>query len=430
MEMAETAAVVEAVGKYQVASASLVESSIESAQHADYEICSRNVIEKIFADINEDMTKITSSFFDIGRNFSFVVQREKDLKEFYGFKDVFDFASKKYNLGKTAVRNYISVYNKFKASDGDYLDKRFEEIPFTKLVELIPLSDDKEVAKKLSVLTRSEIRAVKESESSNLCVEKAIQLSNDLCQCIGRAFVSKGSSCRIESISSSDADDCYSNGKSSFVVEGIKFLLSVDFYGTAAYCFVSIRNSDYKGKIFNYDSVTDFFKDLKKTDGFVSSFEDNLKELKGFKAKDKKDSEERKAKDKEQAEAERIEKEKTCLIGENLLPSPEYSLGEEEFNSAFSYSGKFDEFIADSGHWEFLQVITLRKTFNLYQCRFAPGLYCVGNEEKGKMVIALFLNREFGELISWQVYNEIHHYLNSIYGKKSKKEEKEKDEEE
>lgn len=136
-----------------------------SSQETDAAVAEELVVRKDFvsnvSSLDNDMSTVTETFFDIGKRFSHIRSFQSALSGYYGFKDVYAFAEDRYHLKSTSVKNFINVYQAFRSKDGEYLDRRFEDCAFSRLVELLPLSDDKEFASKLVCLTQKQIREVK-----------------------------------------------------------------------------------------------------------------------------------------------------------------------------------------------------------------------------------------------------------------------------
>ena len=108
--------------------------------------------------INSGLNSVRQCFFNIGKQLSEV--KEENLFRFVGFESVYEFADMTFGFKSTLTKNLISVYESFRDKDGCMLDD-FNEVPSSRLIELLPLKDDKDLCKDLKDLPVASIKNVK-----------------------------------------------------------------------------------------------------------------------------------------------------------------------------------------------------------------------------------------------------------------------------
>lgn len=95
-------------------------------------------IDSLIEEIEEDLVSITSDFFDFGRKLS-------ELKGLWDEKltktEFYKFCQDKFSLSKSSICNFIAVFKTFRKDNYDYIDDKYKNIPFSKLIELIHLED-------------------------------------------------------------------------------------------------------------------------------------------------------------------------------------------------------------------------------------------------------------------------------------------------
>lgn len=108
--------------------------------------------------IVEELKDLTSHFFNLGYH---LFKLKESWDENLTKSDFYKYCEEKFFLKSTSIKNFINVYKSFRSiDDEDELDERFEGFSFTALVELLPISDDKEFAKEFKQLSTREIKEV------------------------------------------------------------------------------------------------------------------------------------------------------------------------------------------------------------------------------------------------------------------------------
>jgi hypothetical protein len=92
--------------------------------------------DSVVRNITDLISDVRNSFFKIGCFLS--VARSKRLYDLDSCVDVYDWGEKKFGIGKTTVKNLISVYENFKDSNGR-LQEQFRDCSVSTLVELLPI---------------------------------------------------------------------------------------------------------------------------------------------------------------------------------------------------------------------------------------------------------------------------------------------------
>jgi hypothetical protein len=129
--------------------------------------------DSVVRNINDLLYDVRKSFFKLGE--ALFVARSKCLYILDSCVDVYDWGEKNFGIGKTTVKNLISVYENFKDSNGR-LQEQFRDCSVSTLVELLPIADDKQLASSLVTLKSSDVRAIK--TVANHDKEKAAQLTS------------------------------------------------------------------------------------------------------------------------------------------------------------------------------------------------------------------------------------------------------------
>ncbi|MFA6667505.1 MAG: hypothetical protein WCS51_04055 [Bacilli bacterium] len=141
-------------------------------------------------EVNECLDKIRSNFFELGK----ILASAKETKIFKlgGFKDIYTFAKTEFNIESTSTKNFINIYKSFK-NDEDKLDDKFEDFSSSQLVEILPISDDKEFASKLKSLTVKQLRVVKKKlvTPNDLIRDKELILLNIFCKDVINPYLEK-----------------------------------------------------------------------------------------------------------------------------------------------------------------------------------------------------------------------------------------------
>ena len=92
--------------------------------------------------LDRDMKNLSDQFISIGFRLKSI--KESNAFDILGFKDIYEFADVKYHLGKTSVKNFIAVYEKFGSCNHfPGLKSEFKDYSFSQLVELLPEPEDK-----------------------------------------------------------------------------------------------------------------------------------------------------------------------------------------------------------------------------------------------------------------------------------------------
>ncbi len=113
---------------------------------------------KCIDEINGILDDLKYNFFNLGKYLNEV--SEDKLYLVSNYKDIYDLGKQEFGFEKTSIKNFISVYKAFKSSD-DRLDDRFKSFSFSQLIEMIPISEDKDFCTQLESLSVKTIRKVK-----------------------------------------------------------------------------------------------------------------------------------------------------------------------------------------------------------------------------------------------------------------------------
>ena len=137
--------------------------------------------------IRDELRDLTNSFFTLGFHlFKLKETWSQDLLK----RDFYNYCDEEFNLKTTSVKNFINVYKTFKSSnDPEEIDEKFENTSFSALVELLPMSDDKEIASQIKSLPTRQIRdiakACEDIDSSKDLFDKTFDLIVNLLKAKG-----------------------------------------------------------------------------------------------------------------------------------------------------------------------------------------------------------------------------------------------------
>lgn len=112
--------------------------------------------------IDKISNDVKASYLNIGFYLK-KIEDEELIPE--GFKNIYDFAQARFGFGNTWTKNVIAVAEKFGNSNYSYysgsLPEEFKNVPFSNLVELLPLSENKELCNLLVKRPKQAIRDAK-----------------------------------------------------------------------------------------------------------------------------------------------------------------------------------------------------------------------------------------------------------------------------
>lgn len=117
-----------------------------------------SVINYHVENIIDELKDLTSHFFKLGYH---LFKLKESWNDVLAKSEFYKFCEEKFLLKSTSIKNFINVYKSFRSiDDEDEIDERFVGFSFTALVELLPISDDKEFAKNFKQLSTREIKKV------------------------------------------------------------------------------------------------------------------------------------------------------------------------------------------------------------------------------------------------------------------------------
>jgi len=129
-----------------------------SVSQASRQLVGLSKLDECISSINESLDDLRQGFFDIGSELSKV--KEDNLFRFVGYESIYDFAEQTFGFKSTLTKNLINVYESFKDENGCMLDD-FDDVPSSRLIELLPLKDDKDLCKDLKDLPVASIKSAK-----------------------------------------------------------------------------------------------------------------------------------------------------------------------------------------------------------------------------------------------------------------------------
>lgn len=137
-----------------------------------------SVIDFHVGNIIEELKDLTEHFFKLGFH---LFKLKEAWSEELTKSEFYKYCEEKFYLKSTSIKNFINVYKSFRSKDDeDEIDERFEGFSFTALVELLPISDDKEFAKSFKKLSTREIREIvainKENSSDANLLKQVFEL--------------------------------------------------------------------------------------------------------------------------------------------------------------------------------------------------------------------------------------------------------------
>lgn len=230
----------------------------------------------ICQNIDYAIKHIKQKYFNIGECLKRIVD-EKLIPE--GFNNIYDFAQARFGFGITWTKNVIAVFEKFSEPNRDYyysVPEEFEKVPFSNLVELLPVSDDKELCKLLSKRPKQAIRDAKkylENVDENQKVN-TIKIQNSVNKML------------IDELKRQASFLCFSN---TFWDENNKLVLSINYDNQKAVNYkisLSISNSTSLSSNFSYCSnILDNFYFTKFVSSILENFFQKSKTPKGFSPK-------------------------------------------------------------------------------------------------------------------------------------------------
>lgn len=111
-------------------------------------------LDDIVLHIDNQLSNISESFFNLGK---YLFQLKEIWDEGFTKKEFYKYCKERFNLSKSSICNFISVYETFKNPDGYSIASKYKGIAFSKLVELLRLPD-KDVPGAIKLLSTSKIR--------------------------------------------------------------------------------------------------------------------------------------------------------------------------------------------------------------------------------------------------------------------------------
>ena len=113
-----------------------------------------NTLDDIVDRIDSELSDVSESFFNLGR---YLFQLKEIWDEGFTKKEFYKYCKERFNLSKSSICNFISVYETFKDPSGYSIASKYEGIAFSKLVELLRLPD-KDVPGAIKLLSTSKVR--------------------------------------------------------------------------------------------------------------------------------------------------------------------------------------------------------------------------------------------------------------------------------
>ena len=194
----------------------------------------RKLYEDYVSDIANSMEEIVNNYLLIGHALKEI--KFKKLYELEGYKNIFELAKAKFNLGETSTKNFMNVYSKFGDSKNiGYLKNDYEKYSFSQLVELLPVSED-EVKNYSPTMSVQEMKQIKKESQTTDDIKKYTKEFSKMVDNVKEAVI-KGmgieeelKSCKIDIKYDERNSECCSTIKieSENYSDTLTFRLSID----------------------------------------------------------------------------------------------------------------------------------------------------------------------------------------------------------
>lgn len=328
-------------------------------------------------DIDDCLKEVTSNFFELGKK---LYELKENWNQEILNKDYLEFCRSRFNLGKRSVYNFISVYETFKTENG-YLDDKFRSFNFSQLVELLPLSEDKDFASQYKAISTRKVKKLVDSSKKYInkdYKEKILLMAFDLLK-------EKATSINLEIIQSGELefDEEYNGNKATLYFQTLGLSFRFEF------------KDDFYIAVSKYVSDFDFYLGYFSLDKLSVKFDSLLEELNRYKLRLENTSDEQPLKCKEKfvptGAAKRLGLKKKDIIP--YVDNPD------------NYMTIMDLRISDSYFCEF-EIRSLRCCDYIFAIFRKPNegdyLYSsLSEEEKNTFKLDKIIDRNFNVLNKW-----------------------------
>lgn len=164
----------------------------------------------VLREYNTKLESIANNLRSALDNFGYIGKylcdiKDKELYKIEGYKDIYELAKDKFDLGSTSTKNFMNVYIKFGDKQYGAISDKFRKYSYSQLVELLPV-DEKELETYSPSLPVKEIRLVKkisQMSDSKAVIKEFKQMSDQVRKIIVDSFTECDS---VEETSKHDID--------------------------------------------------------------------------------------------------------------------------------------------------------------------------------------------------------------------------------